>query len=110
MFAKVSNKIKNSLLFFIAVLVILSGYIHLSRENTIYIQVMAGAGESIDIPIITYHSVLKDPQYKEDIVISPSLFREDLEYLTTNGYTCITISDLINYVENDVALPKNLLC
>lgn len=59
----------------------------------------------VSLPIIMYHSILKDSKLQNDYTISPSLFEEDLKYLTSNGYTTITVDDLLNYVYSNKPLP-----
>lgn len=51
-----------------------------------------------------YHSILKSQ--KGDYIISPTTFEQDLQYIKERGYTTITISDLINYVYNDIPIPE----
>ena len=58
------------------------------------------------LPVIMYHSLLKDKKLLNDYTISPAVFENDLKYLTENGYTAITVSDLLNYVYADKPLPQ----
>lgn len=60
--------------------------------------------EEIEVPIIMYHSMLKDGSGK--YIISPDTFEEDLRYLKENGYTTIHMQDLLNYVNKGTALPE----
>lgn len=62
--------------------------------------------KGVHVPIIMYHSVLKDETLSGDYVITPVTLEKDLIYLKENGYTTIFISDLINYVYNDGILPE----
>lgn len=59
------------------------------------------------VPIVMYHSVLKDEAMSNDFVITPETFESDLKYLNENNYETITSKDLINYVYNFVDLPSN---
>lgn len=61
----------------------------------------------ISLPIIMYHSILKDTNRSNKYTITPSTLESDLEYIYNHGYTTITMSDLISYVYNDTPLPKN---
>lgn len=58
------------------------------------------------LPILMYHSLLKDPAMENSYVISPRLFEKDLKYLKEHGYTSILMSDLIAYVEKGTPLPE----
>jgi peptidoglycan/xylan/chitin deacetylase (PgdA/CDA1 family) len=59
----------------------------------------------IRVPIIMYHSMLKERARQGKYVVSPDTFESDIKYLKTNGYTTIVIQDLINYVKEDIPLP-----
>lgn len=62
--------------------------------------------EEIFVPAVMYHSLLKDPARAGEYVVSPEVFKADMEYLLDNGYTSVFPSDLVNYVENGVPLPE----
>ena len=63
--------------------------------------------DGISLPIIMYHSILKDTNRSNKYVITPSTLENDLKYIYEHGYTTITMDDLISYVYNDTPLPKN---
>lgn len=67
---------------------------------------IANSEEYIKVPIIMYHSILKDPSRSNKYTVTPSVLEEDLKYITDNGYTTVTISDLISYVYDDTPLPE----
>lgn len=56
------------------------------------------------LPIIMYHEV--KPYNAGKDVIFPWELENDLKYLSENDYTAITMNDLINYVYDEVQLPK----
>ena len=61
--------------------------------------------ESIKLPIVMYHSVLKDTSKSGKYIVTPSTLEADLQYIANNGYTTITMTDLIAYVYENSALP-----
>lgn len=77
----------------------------------------AGAGstdeknskDGVFLPIIMYHSLLKDSKLQNDYTISPALFEKDLKYLTNNGYTTVTVEDLTDYVYHGKDLPDKCI-
>lgn len=78
-----------------------------SSEKEPYNPVIAqNDGEEIILPIIMYHSLLKDEKYQGKYVLSPDLFESDLKYLEQNGYTTIVIQDLIDYFDKGTPLPE----
>lgn len=62
--------------------------------------------QSVKIPVLMYHALLKDPARQNEFVISPDLFEQDLAYLTAHGYTTVTVTDLIRFVYDGVPLPE----
>lgn len=63
--------------------------------------------EEIFVPVLMYHSLLKDPARAGEYVVSPDVFKADMKYLLDNGYTTVFVSDLVNYVEYGADLPSN---
>ncbi len=62
--------------------------------------------DDVYLPIIMYHSFLKEPSLQNDYVISPDVLEADLKYFNENAYTTITVDDLIKYVYNGKSLPS----
>ncbi len=62
--------------------------------------------EGVKVPIIMYHSILKDEAMWGDYVLSPMELEKDIIYLKSNGYEAVFVSQLIDYVENDGELPE----
>lgn len=58
------------------------------------------------VPIIMYHSILKDESQHGEYVLSPVELEKDLLYLKDNGYTSVTSKDLIDYVYSGKSLPE----
>ena len=61
-------------------------------------------GDSVVVPIVMYHSVLKSRSGK--YIVHPETLESDFKYIQSKGYTTITMTNLIDYVYNDVALPE----
>lgn len=62
--------------------------------------------KGIRLPIIMYHSLLKEEARSGKYTITPDTLRQDLEYIKSKGYTTITMTDLINYEYNEQPLPE----
>ena len=58
------------------------------------------------LPILMYHSLLKDESQHGDYVLSPDIFRQDMEYLHEHGYETVVVADLIAYVKEGAPLPE----
>ena len=80
----------------------------LGTAAVITARAMAGA-EAVDIPIVMYHSVLKDEKYHGKYVISPAELENDILYLKEQGYTTIFMEDLINYTKGGELPEKPIM-
>lgn len=66
----------------------------------------ANGEEGVHLPIVMYHSILKSPKISSQYIVSPSTLIQDIQYLKDNGYSFVSCSDLIEFVENGKELPK----
>ena len=62
--------------------------------------------EGIAVTVVMYHGLCSDKAYRNEYMIAPELFEEDLKYLRENGYTTIFPSELIDYFDNNSPLPE----
>lgn len=62
--------------------------------------------QGVRVPVLMYHSILKDSARQGQYVVSPDILSADLDALQARGYQTVTVSDLIAYVYNDVPLPE----
>lgn len=63
--------------------------------------------DSVTLPIIMYHGMLRDPKMQGEFVISPDLFESDLRYIKEHGYHTVVMRDLIDFVYKGKDLPEN---
>ena len=67
----------------------------------------ASAPASVDLPVIMYHSILKDPAMTGTYVLPPDQLEADLKYIKQAGYTPVLMKDVIDYTDNaDAVLPQ----
>ena len=78
----------------------------LFREGGAVETMRADAQTGLALPVLMYHSVLKDPQRSGAYVITPGQFERDMQYLIDHGYTAVLPSDLIKYVAGEGELPE----
>lgn len=70
--------------------------------------VSAGNNETeISVPIIMYHSVLKDKNRAGKYIVTTQTLENDLKYLKEHNYNSIFVSELISYVYEGISLPQN---
>lgn len=91
------------ILFIITCVIIAACIIVLNKDDSVPAQ--GGIDGGTYVPIIMYHSLLKDESMHGKYVISPDAFEQDLAYLQEHGYTAVLISDLIAYVYDGAPLP-----
>ena len=61
---------------------------------------------SRSLPVIMYHSVVKDPSLAGEYVITTDELEADLRYLRGSGYTPVLCRDLPAFVEGTAELPE----
>lgn len=86
-----------SVAFLLAFMVVGTGADKKEKPNT---------ADNVYVPILMYHSMLKDSKLKNNYTITPKLFENDLKFFCENGYTTITVNDLVDYVYSDEKLPQ----
>lgn len=62
--------------------------------------------DAVPLPILMYHSILKDPQLAGKWTISPAVLEDDLHYLKKHGYESVSAGQLIAYVNGQGELPE----
>lgn len=75
-------------------------------KNEPAIEVSEPADRGIFLPIIMYHSVLKNESRLGEYVVSPDTLEADLKYLSEHGYSAVLPEDLVEYVYDGVPLPE----
>lgn len=81
---------------------------YFSMSKAVFNDTEAGiiGTDGIRVPIIMYHSILKNSDKIGKYVITPTELENDLKYLKEHGYSAINMTELINYVYNDADLPE----
>ena len=97
----VTVRMKTLALVFAAVLAVLAAAASVEKAVTTAGDVQDG----LALPIIMYHSVLKDASKSGKYVITPDAFERDLKFLQSSGYTAVFMSDVIDYVKSGKDLP-----
>lgn len=65
----------------------------------------AGARQSVEVPILMYHKVSKDPAQIGKFAITPAEMEADLKFIAESGFTPVTMTDLIAFVAGEGKLP-----
>ncbi|MBO5408518.1 MAG: polysaccharide deacetylase family protein [Clostridia bacterium] len=98
-FSVINRKVVLSLLISVCILflsICVYAHTNLSENNP----------AEIPVPILMYHSILKDPLRAGAYVVSPLTLENDLIYIKEHGYETVFVSDLIAYVYEDKPLPE----
>lgn len=80
----------------------------LQQKDSIEENVLPSAAkkDSVEVPILMYHSILRSTNTHGNYIITESAFESDLKFLKSNGYTTVVMQDLIDFVENGKKLPE----
>lgn len=92
---------KRAVLCLIAVLTVLAAVITIPTPAQ-----ESETGDGIELPIIMYHSIVKDEARSGEYVITPIELEKDLLYLKQNGYNTVFVNDVIRYVKRGGELPE----
>lgn len=65
--------------------------------------------DTVSLPVVMYHHILKSPDRLGDYVISPQQFEEDLKYIQKCGYQTISSQELMDFIQNGVPLPEKAI-
>lgn len=101
MFIKYIKKKKFGFIILIILVVALCILIFFSRG----VSLSAKLSDGVNLPVIMYHSVLKNPSQASEFIISPKQLEQDLIYLRQHGYQAISCQQLVDYVYHDGSLP-----
>ena len=75
------------------------GLLRQERMRTVFSE------ERVTLPIIMYHSILKDDARQGKYVVSPEVLARDLDALRERGCETVTVRDLIAYTRDGAPLP-----
>ena len=70
------------------------------------VQSVFGAEKGVQLPILMYHSILKDSARQGNYVLSPDVLAADLDALQQRGYETVTVSDLLAFVQERCAAAR----
>lgn len=80
--------------------------IFITYDNTAPVSA-AIQSETVAVPIVMYHGILKDKNLQGEYVVSPDEFKEDMKNIHDLGFNPVVMEDVINFVYNKKALPEN---
>ena len=102
----ISSKLKTfSVIVFVSVLYCAILGMFFNNISSVPVLSTNDGSDAVELPIIMYHSVLKDESRSGAYVITPETLENDIVYLLENGYTFVTAQELIDYTENIGILP-----
>lgn len=66
---------------------------------------------SVQLPVIMYHSILRDPSRWGPYVCSPDQLEQDLVFLQEQGYTAVSCAELLAYIRDPFTVlpPRPIL-
>ena len=110
---KLIKKVIRAMSKIFVIALIIMGYAYVAGSSDVSPQTLPVTAEidpeKTELPVIMYHSLLKDQKSRGKYVVSPDEFESDLKYLRDHGYTTILISDLIEYTKGGDLPEKPIL-
>lgn len=95
-----------TLIFYACILLIFIGMLaFLSNDRAIADETQLGENQRA-VPIIMYHGITTSQQKASKYVITSQQFEEDLKYIQSQGYTTVTMQQLIDFVHDEGDLPE----
>lgn len=82
-----------------SVLLLLITFMPYGKTQSVSVQ------EGLPLPIVMYHQITKSENRVGKYVVTDKQFEKDLQYLKSQGYESINMTQLINYVKKGEALP-----
>lgn len=72
-----------------------------------------GVPRTVKVPILMYHYLSVPPAsadiYRKDLSVAPDLFNAQLDRIQAEGYTTISLYELVNHLTTGQALPEKSL-
>ncbi|MGN1419844.1 MAG: polysaccharide deacetylase family protein [Acutalibacteraceae bacterium] len=65
--------------------------------------------QSRSLPVVMYHHVTQNSRRAGKYVVLQSELESDFDYIKKCGYTCVTVSDLIEYANGKKDLPEKIV-
>lgn len=98
--------IKNIKYIFTALFIVVFSisFINIHNYDDKYYKETFKTDGKICFPVIMYHNISKNKI--DRYCVSLKQFEEDLKYIKNQGYTCITSSELVDFVYNGKKLPE----
>lgn len=96
--------------FIISLLTIFAAaYFHGLSENARQAdgELSPGNAREVSLPVIMYHSILKDPARTGEYVITPAMLESDLKYLSEKGCNAVSPHEIWEFVSMGTPLPEN---
>lgn len=92
--------------FIIAMLLVFSTAVYSNIYRPQPASGSANIEEPIKLPILMYHQISEKPKKWGKYVVSPKELEHDIKLVLDRGFTPITVSELVAYVNGEGTLPK----
>ncbi|MDR2530477.1 MAG: polysaccharide deacetylase family protein [Oscillospiraceae bacterium] len=66
----------------------------------------SGLAHDVNLPVLMYHNVVTNPARAGEYSITPATFERDMQYLLSRGYTTVSVSDVLAWLEDGATLPR----
>ena len=91
---------------YLLILAVVFCTVHFFATGGESLPVSGDGTESVELPILMYHGITESPKKVGKFVITRDMLKADMEYLKNNGYTTVTVGEVIAYVKQGTPLPE----
>lgn len=102
MYRKLGSVISVTILYSVILMILFSGV----NDSVTVMSDNNGTDIGINMPVIMYHSILRDESRSGEYVITPQQLDSDIKYLYSQGFTTVSAAQVIDYAENGEPLPE----
>ena len=93
----------------LSLLVLLSGVLFVFAVRADPTRQVLSTVQTRTLPVVMYHHVLRDTRRAGKYILPEETLREDLAFLQQNGYTSVTVGDVLAFVRGEKALPERIV-
>lgn len=72
--------------------------------ESLYGKTFSDSGYTKKLPVLLYHHI--DEEVKNDMTVSLNRFEEHMKVISDNGYSTVTVDQVIDYIEKGKDLPE----
>lgn len=98
-------RLKTLIIWILIIILIVSAAVSAAVLKSDADALAVDASRSVELPILMYHSLTDKAQKINTYTVSASAFESDLKFIKDNGYTAVTLNQVIDFVDGKSDMP-----